>query len=193
MPDSSCEITQRDHAGFPPARVRMRRQSSVNVHNASLPVGCDALPAIQYAACDDDAAVERQELNALLKIEERRAWLGCPQHGRRRSKLHSSVSQAMLRREGAAMWALVTPYYSCAWSLDKRCAAEQLANMRKSLDAIPTCGRPTVSENPDGGKWTCGLQEIGRSGRRCSSWCRAACTQRGRMAASTRAAVRATG
>jgi hypothetical protein len=93
---------------------------------------------MQPAACPDDAAARIQEENALRKIRERVHWLGCNVTAQRPQPHwhHAVVASA----SGAAMWALVSPYTTCPWTLEKE---------------------PSVATVHDGGKWTCGLRELG--------------------------------
>ena len=76
-----------------------------------------------------------QERNALRKIRERGAWLGCSGHG-----VPGSYRLAMRRRTGAEMWALAAPYVTCPWDFTKE---------------------PSAAVRHNGGKWICGLSEIG--------------------------------
>ena len=102
---------------------------------------CSGAHLLHYA-CEDDPNVAVQERNAIRRIQERRAWLGCHGHAPGAPKIKSAIQL----RTGAEMWALVTPYYPCMWSLEKQ---------------------PSFAQSTDGGKWTCGLREIGRQ-RGCS-------------------------
>lgn len=97
---------------------------------------CSGAHLLHYA-CEDDPNVAVQERNAIRRIQERRAWLGCHGHAPGAPKIKSAIQL----RTGAEMWALVTPYYPCMWSLEKQ---------------------PSFAQSTDGGKWTCGLREIGR-------------------------------
>ena len=77
------------------------------------------------------------EANAIAKIYERRAWLGCVGSG---PLPEAGTVKEIRNRGGADMWALVAPYYPCSWSLEKH---------------------PSIGKGNDAGKWTCGLREIG--------------------------------
>ena len=77
-------------------------------------------------------------------VGSRSAVLGLVATGMR--LVHPKIKSAIQLRTCAEMWALVTPYYPCMWSLEKQ---------------------PSFAQSTDGGKWTCGLREIGRQ-RGCS-------------------------
>ena len=82
-------------------------------------VACTRHTNVRRTSCPDDAFSTMAESNALRKIYERRAWLGC--HGDLDAP---HVMRSIRRRSGADMWALFTPYYPCRWSLEKEPSAE---------------------------------------------------------------------
>ena len=80
-----------------------------------------------------DNVIRVQEKNSIAQIRERLAWLGC-------YKRHA-FSRAISKRTKGEIWALLHPYYPCQWTLEKK---------------------PSVQDAIEGGKWMCGLKEIGK-------------------------------
>ena len=79
--------------------------------------------------------------NAENKIAERRGWLGAN---------HSHANDFLaLRAAESPMWYLFSPYYSCPGTFEKV---------------------PGSAVLHDGGKWICGLQELGASKRNCIAY-----------------------
>jgi hypothetical protein len=78
----------------------------------------DRIRSAVVGACSHDRSLATQEHNALRRIAERGAWLGCTGRG-----VPGTIRFAMQCRVGSEMWALATPYAPCPWSLEKQPSA----------------------------------------------------------------------
>ena len=89
--------------------------------------------AMPLSSLDWCAAMTTAEKNAAAKMHERGSWLRPGRRDQRDffSKMATKTFQAAL---------LMTAYYPCFWTLEKY---------------------PSVSQSLDGGKWICGLAELG--------------------------------
>ena len=80
----------------------------------------------------------QQIANSRAKARERRGWL---------SPCHTEGDYFRHRVTAQAMWSIFTPTYTCPWTLEKD---------------------PSVIRKHDGGKWHCGLRELGMHTRKSS-------------------------